>query len=380
VGEAVASSRVRFAVAGAVGTVGHYRPGDNWHIRMRVFISWSGTQSRLLAEILRGWMPNVIQAVRPYFTPDDVEKGARWASEVSRELEKSAVGIVCLTRDNLEAPWIMFEAGALSRSVDRSSVCPVLFGVSPADVKGPLLQFQGAPFDKGEMRRVMDMINGKLGEAALEPAVFDEVFEMWWPSLQERVAGVLSGAPEWLRTNVRSERDILEEILSLSRAAVDGLRQEPSIGSRPPTPSHMKYWPPLLRRAVTALFELLATANRIGPRTPAFVQEFDAAVRSLQISGIRDLQASVIDSQPVWLYHDWPSLIGRRALYRGHDGVEMYTEMLRHPYGVVAWADRTSNVKNAGPLEARFNVALYGLCDDRETRVVVEAHEELTGS
>lgn len=80
---------------------------------MKVFLSWSGSKSKRLAEILHTWIPSVIQAAKPYFSPDDIEKGTRWYPEVSKELKKSNVGIICLTRENLEAPWILFETGAL---------------------------------------------------------------------------------------------------------------------------------------------------------------------------------------------------------------------------------------------------------------------------
>jgi hypothetical protein len=109
---------------------------------MKVFISWSGNLSKSLAEILRQWLPAVIQAIKPYYTPDDITKGARWTTEISKELEESSIGILCLTRDNLEAPWIMFEAGALSKKMDKSKVCPILFGVESTDIQGPLIQFQ----------------------------------------------------------------------------------------------------------------------------------------------------------------------------------------------------------------------------------------------
>jgi hypothetical protein len=75
-----------------------------------------------LAEILNAWLPQVIQAVRPFFTPDDIQKGARWGSEISKELEQTRVGIICLTRANLQAPWLMFEAGALAKSMKESRV------------------------------------------------------------------------------------------------------------------------------------------------------------------------------------------------------------------------------------------------------------------
>ncbi len=108
---------------------------------MRIFISWSGERSKALAEVLRQWLPGVIQAVQPYYSPDDITKGARWSEEIAKVLEESRVGIICLTRENLDAPWIVFEAGALSKKLEKSKVSPILFGVEPTDLTGPLIQF-----------------------------------------------------------------------------------------------------------------------------------------------------------------------------------------------------------------------------------------------
>ena len=185
---------------------------------MKVFISWSGDLSKTLAEILREWLPGVIQAVKPYYSPDDITKGARWSNEIGKELEECRVGLICLTRDNLEAPWIMFEAGALSKKLDESRVCPILFGLGSTDVQGPLVQFQLAQFDKSDMRRVVKMINTALGDSALDDAVLDSVFEMWWPKLKGQVDSTLSTSSATASTSLRSERDLLEEILKLSRS------------------------------------------------------------------------------------------------------------------------------------------------------------------
>ncbi len=69
---------------------------------MRVFISWSGDRSRAIGEAISKWLPAVIQAIDPYFSPDDVAKGSRWSTEIAKELEQSGVGLICLTRENLE--------------------------------------------------------------------------------------------------------------------------------------------------------------------------------------------------------------------------------------------------------------------------------------
>lgn len=118
---------------------------DIWvfkEIRMKVFISWSGKYSQELGEAFRNWLPSVLQSVRPYFTPNDIEKGARWGTDIASELQESKIGLFCLTRDNLQSPWIMFEAGAISKVVGEASVCPILFELDPTDISGPLNQFQ----------------------------------------------------------------------------------------------------------------------------------------------------------------------------------------------------------------------------------------------
>lgn len=184
---------------------------------MKVFISWSGTLSCQLGSALRDWLPSVLQLVRPYFTPDDVDKGSRWASHIAKELEDSSLGIFCVTADNQNSQWMMFEAGAISKRLAASHVCPLLFGLTASDLKGPLTQFQATPFEHSEMKKLMVTINSLLGDHALGSQVLDNVFEKWWPDLDSRVKGILaedaiSGTP-----NHRSDRDILSEVLELTR-------------------------------------------------------------------------------------------------------------------------------------------------------------------
>ena len=84
-------------------------------------------------------------------------------------------------------------------------------------MKGPLVQFQAARFSKDEMKRVVKMINGELGDAALASNVLDDVFEMWWPKLGEQVAKELKGAGTSDGKGRRSDRDLLEEVVALTR-------------------------------------------------------------------------------------------------------------------------------------------------------------------
>lgn len=195
---------------------------------MKVFISWSGDISKELAEIFREWLPTVIQAVKPYFTPGDIDKGARWNIEISKELEESKAGLIMLTPENLEAPWIMFEAGALSKNISTSKVCPILFNIESVDIKGPLVQFQAAKFNKEDIKKVVMTINKSLGEDALSATVFEDVFEVWWPKLKEKVDVIMAGSLK-KRKIQRPEREILEEILELSRDTSKRISEEKTV-------------------------------------------------------------------------------------------------------------------------------------------------------
>src|SRR5438270_7602022 len=112
---------------------------------MKVFISWSGPKSRKTAEALSSWLRQVIQAVEPFLSLD-IEKGARWSEKINKALEETKVGIICLNKENLSSEWIIFEAGALSKTTD-AHVCTFLMDLKPADIKPPLGQFQHTLFN-----------------------------------------------------------------------------------------------------------------------------------------------------------------------------------------------------------------------------------------
>ncbi len=94
---------------------------------MKVFISWSGKRSNALAVALKGWLPLILQYVKPWVSEKDISAGDRWARAIAGELETSNFGILCVTPENLRSEWILFEAGALSKSMLDAKVIPLLF-------------------------------------------------------------------------------------------------------------------------------------------------------------------------------------------------------------------------------------------------------------
>src|ERR1035441_8112595 len=137
---------------------------------MRVFISWSGDRSRQVAEYLRDWIPYVLQAAEPWMSSADIDRGARWSTEVATQLDTANVGIICLTPENLESAWILFEAGALSKILSKSLVCTYLYQLGPTDVKGPLTQFQATVANEVETKKLVRSMNKAFGSNALPEA------------------------------------------------------------------------------------------------------------------------------------------------------------------------------------------------------------------
>jgi TIR domain len=150
---------------------------------MDVFISWSGPRSQAVANALRNWLPKIINALKPWLSSADIDKGARWSSDVASRLSSAKAGIICLTPSNLHADWILFEAGALSKTLENTYVCTLLVGLKPSDLGPPLAQFQATKAEKEDVFGLLKTLNSGLGDGALADGHLAEAFEVWWPKL-----------------------------------------------------------------------------------------------------------------------------------------------------------------------------------------------------
>lgn len=185
---------------------------------MKVFISWSGEKSHKVAVCFRDWLPSVIQTVVPYVSSEDIDKGARWSVDISSELDQSFFGILCITKSNLDAPWINFEAGALSKQIERSNVAPFLFDLARSDVTGPIVQFQSTLFEKEDVRKLVLTINKACGDRKLDENRLDSIFEVFWEHLEKPLREILSHDQDKVHAKVPSRTDaMLEEMLELTR-------------------------------------------------------------------------------------------------------------------------------------------------------------------
>jgi hypothetical protein len=190
-----------------------------------VFISWSGDRSKGAAEALREWLPTVLQAAKPWMSDTDIDKGSRGLDEIGRALEGIKIGIICLSPENLNKDWILYEAGALSKTLDaKTRVCTYLLGdLEPKHVKPPLGLFQATRADKEGTRKLLQTINKALDAPSVPENRLKALFDKMWPDLEDE----LSALPKSAGTAPprRSTDEMVEEVLELSRGMASEIRE-----------------------------------------------------------------------------------------------------------------------------------------------------------
>lgn len=189
---------------------------------MRVFISWSGDRSKGLAQALKDWLPLVLHYVEPWMSEASIDAGQRWGIAVAKELEASNYGIICVTRENLNAPWVLFEAGALAKSLADSQVIPLLLDLDFKDISGPLAQFQAKKAEKDGIEEVVHSIN----KAANHPVPEDRaksLFDALWPQLEAKFAAIPK--PTTTAKPKRPTDEVMEELVSGIRSVELRIRE-----------------------------------------------------------------------------------------------------------------------------------------------------------
>ena len=185
---------------------------------MKVFMSWSGTRSREVAKLLDYWVKCVVQASRPWISTSGIDSGSIWFNQISSELQDTTFGIICLTKENKEAPWILFEAGALAKGLASSRVCTFLIDIETKDIRDPLAQFNHTLPNYESMWKLVSTLNGSLPEASrLDVVILKGVFDTYWPQFQQKFSLILETYPETTIVEPRKQEDILSDILESTR-------------------------------------------------------------------------------------------------------------------------------------------------------------------
>jgi hypothetical protein len=170
-----------------------------------------------VGELLDEWLQCVIQAINPWRSDRDIDRGSLWFTQITNQLQETSIGIVCITQENKNNPWILFETGALAKGLSSSRVCTFLIDLEPSDIRDPLAQFNHTKPNVDGVRSLVKTLNSTLEEKSLPDKILDQVFDTYWPQFEERFSAIIDETPQHQNVEIRTENDILTELLDITR-------------------------------------------------------------------------------------------------------------------------------------------------------------------
>lgn len=191
---------------------------------MKVFISWSGETSKAIATLLRKYLPIMLQQVRPFMSKHDIESGARWAQRIQQELEETSYGLLVLTPSNVNAKWLLFEAGAISKIKNSITACLLCRDLNDTQLSWPLAQFQMQRFDEESFAQLIRDMNHKT-DKSLDEESMSIVIAKWWPDILSEYNAILQNIAEEPGSSALDEKEFQEEVLRTLRTL---LKQRPA--------------------------------------------------------------------------------------------------------------------------------------------------------
>jgi hypothetical protein len=180
---------------------------------LRVFISWSGEASCQAARSIKSWLADMFDGVESFMSDVDIDAGSRGLKDIEEALKGTTFGIIVVTRENQHRPWVTFEAGAISKTVDTAKenrVAPILIDLSSTELSGPLTQFQYQEATQEGLRRVARSIGRAAG--ALDDSVMRR-FNSFWPQLERDLIAARKESPVDDASPTRSLEDMVAEVL-----------------------------------------------------------------------------------------------------------------------------------------------------------------------
>lgn len=160
----------------------------------KLFVSWSGDNSKQIAIELKNTLENQIfngSHLVCFVSDDGIASGDDWWSKINKELKKCKLGIACITKENLKAPWIYFETGAMTAR--DLSVIPLLINCDfNALNKTPLSNKHMVEFlNKEKFKKMVKDINKKLQLLQISDNNLDKITESAYIDMIKKLNPIL---------------------------------------------------------------------------------------------------------------------------------------------------------------------------------------------
>lgn len=160
----------------------------------KIFISWSGPRSKEIAKGMKWLLEEVIfkgTELKCFVSDLDITSGSDWWAKIKGELKTCQMGFLCVTKENIKAPWIYFEAGAMiARDIPTT---PILINCGYQHLSGsPLSGKQAVDFyDQQKFIKMITDINNNMALLQIDSSQMETLARDGYERLKEKLREVL---------------------------------------------------------------------------------------------------------------------------------------------------------------------------------------------
>ncbi len=167
---------------------------------MNIFLSWSKPKSKEIAFEMKTFLEGLFRnQVTIWMSTESISFGSMSMLDINRALKSSDICIALITEENVTAPWIMYETGAIASNnfseksgKSKDAVIPIVFdNVNANTFNGhPLNQFQRLTFKRDTMLKLIVQLNDRINAFSNEQTLKTQ-FTLNWSMLNRNVKSII---------------------------------------------------------------------------------------------------------------------------------------------------------------------------------------------
>lgn len=171
---------------------------------MKIFISWSQSDTQKIASILKKELETFFNdEIEFWVSANDISTGGIGINAIVQSLQESEMVITCIDSNNYKNPWLYFETGAVfgrkyNASEERSVTFPIIFDELTIDdfSHTPFGSLQLMKFDKPQFNNMLKRINHQYelleGKKLLSDKLLQAQFENIWNKIHNSVNNIIA--------------------------------------------------------------------------------------------------------------------------------------------------------------------------------------------
>jgi hypothetical protein len=157
------------------------------------FLSWSGALSREIASYIKDEILDTLfgDSIEPFIS-SEIGVGDAFVQRIFTRLIKSDFGIVCITAENIEKPWVSFECGGLINNIKKENLYVLLADVSVEMLKRlnpPLSEFQAVGLDRAGIINLIKKISISVLQTG--SVMYENKIHENWDKYRENFADII---------------------------------------------------------------------------------------------------------------------------------------------------------------------------------------------